>query len=54
MNVDQDLVVGRNGLRRLAHAQRANSLESIAKNRAHWHPMTGVNRSYQIHRKHAN
>jgi hypothetical protein len=42
VNVDQDLVVGRNRLRRLAHAQRANSLESIAKNGAYWRPMTGV------------
>ena len=42
VNVDQDLVVGRNRLRRLAHAQRGNSLESIAKNRAHWDPMTGI------------
>ncbi len=54
MNVDQDLVVGRSGLRRLAHAQRGNALESIAKNRRMGPPMTGVNRSYQIHRKYAN
>jgi hypothetical protein len=54
VNVDQDLVGGRDRLRRLARAQRANSLESIAKNGAHWPPMTGVSGSYQIHRKHAN
>jgi hypothetical protein len=54
VNVDQDLVVSGNRLRRLAHAQRANSLESIAKNRAHCVPMTGVGGSYQIHSKHAN
>ncbi len=42
MDVDQDLIVSRSRLRRLAHAQGGDSLESIAKNRAHWPPMTGV------------
>jgi len=54
VNVDQDLIGGWNRLRRLARAQRANSLKSIAKNRAHWVTLTGVSGSYQIHSKHAN
>ena len=42
VNVDQDLVGGGNRLHGLAHAQRANSLEPITKNRAHWGSKTTV------------
>ncbi len=42
VNVDQDLIVGWNWFVRVSHAQRGNSLELIAKNRAHWATRAGI------------